>query len=58
MPAEIRDFELMGGADIAWSWREYQETPLYVRRFCWDLMVIKRRCLAERANRGKPGGPS
>jgi hypothetical protein len=23
---------------MRWSWRELQETPEYVRRFCWDLM--------------------
>lgn len=45
----------MGGADIAWSWRDMQETPAYVRRFCLDLLAIKRRVIrekSEQANRG------
>lgn len=46
----------MGGENIRFSWREMQETPAYVVRFCWDLLNIKRRCIAERANRGRPGG--
>jgi len=41
----------MGGESLAWSWREMQETPAYVQRFCWDLLMIKRRCMAERAER-------
>jgi hypothetical protein len=23
---------------MGWSWTELQGTPLYVRRYCWDLM--------------------
>jgi hypothetical protein len=45
----------MGGIDLAWSWRELQETPVYVKRFCLDLLAIKRRVIkekTERANRG------
>ena len=45
----------MGGENVALSWRDLQETPAYVRRFCLDLIGIKRRCAAERANR-RPGG--
>ena len=56
MPAEVRDFELMGGAEIAWSWRDLQETPMYVQRFAWDLMNIKRRCAAERQERANRNG--
>jgi len=41
----------MGGTEIAWSWREMEETPAYVQRFCWDLLNIKRRCTAERQER-------
>lgn len=51
MPEELRDFELMGAENIAWSWRELQETPAYVERFTWDLLSIKRRCMAERQER-------
>lgn len=49
----------MGGTEIAWSWRELQETPAYVERFCWDLRSIKLRCMAERqerASRQRGGG--
>jgi hypothetical protein len=41
----------MGGENIAFTWRDLNETPVYVIRFCWDLLNIKRRCIAERANR-------
>ena len=53
VPEEIVDFELMGGENIALGWRELNEIPPYVRRFCIDLLNIKRRCIAERANRGQ-----
>ncbi len=46
----------MGGEDVRFTWRELQETPWYVIRFCWDLRTIKRRCTAERASREKPPG--
>ena len=46
----------MGGENIAFSWRELQETPLYVQRFCLDLLSIKRRNMNERASRPNPGG--
>jgi hypothetical protein len=52
----VADFELMGGENIALGWRDLQELPVYVRRFVWDLLNIKRRCMAERANRPSPGG--
>jgi hypothetical protein len=29
----------MQGMD--WSWPELEATPMYVRRFCWDLHQIK-----------------
>jgi hypothetical protein len=41
----------MGGVDLAWSWAELQGTPVYVRRFCWDLKQIKQRCINQRAER-------
>jgi hypothetical protein len=43
----------MGGLRIAWSWSELQETPVYVRRFCWDLKQIKQRCINQRTERGR-----
>lgn len=27
---------------MGWSWPELQATPVYVRRFCWDLLNIRR----------------
>lgn len=47
---------MMGGENLAWSWREMEETPPYVRRFCWDLLNIKRRCMAEKSRPPGPGG--
>jgi hypothetical protein len=46
----------MGGTELAWSWRDMQETPAYVQRFAWDLMAIKRRCIAERQERASHSG--
>jgi hypothetical protein len=42
IPREISDFELMLPDGMGWSWQELQETPLYVQRFCWDLLQIRR----------------
>lgn len=52
----MQDFELMGGENLSFSWRELEETPSYVIRFCWDLRNIKRRCVAERAERERGAG--
>lgn len=27
---------------MQWSWRDLEETPPYVRRFCWDLLMARR----------------
>jgi hypothetical protein len=48
----------MGSDQIAWSWRDLQETPAYVQRFAWDLLNIKRRCIAERQERASRQGGS
>lgn len=37
--------------EMGWTFRELQETPVYVRRFCTDCMVIRRQAEARRANR-------
>jgi hypothetical protein len=42
IPNEVLDFELMRPAGMNWSWTELQATPIYVRRFCWDLLNIRR----------------
>jgi hypothetical protein len=46
----------MGGADLAWSWRELQDTPVYVTRFCIDLLAIKRRVMREKSEQANRGG--
>jgi len=54
-PQELEDFELM--REMHWTWRDLQECPAYVRRFCWDLTLARRdaeRAAHEKAQR-KPG---
>jgi len=57
-PEELVDFEVM--REMGWSWRELQEdTPLYVRRYVWDFLLIRRQAehdAQERANRRSAGG--
>lgn len=38
-PREIVDFVLMEA--MHWTWRELQDTPLYVRRYCWDILQLR-----------------
>jgi len=38
-PQELIDFELM--RFMGWSWPDLEATPLYVRRYCWDLMQAR-----------------
>lgn len=56
MPQELADYELM--REMGWSWADLEATPAYVRRFCTDLMSIRRRCEAQRikeaTSRGAP----
>lgn len=51
---EIADFELMLG--MHWSWHDLtgdtRGTPAYVRRFIFDLLQIRARCLAQRQAEG------
>lgn len=47
----------MGGENVRFSWRELEETPQYVIRFCWDLRNLKRRIAAERAERERAAAP-
>jgi hypothetical protein len=46
----------MGGENLAWSWRELQETPAYVVRFCIDLLAIKRRVMREKSEQANRSG--
>lgn len=34
-PEEWIDYQLM--KHMGWSWNDLQSTPLYVRRYCWDI---------------------
>lgn len=51
-PEELTDFEVM--REMGWTWQELQDTPLYVRRYVWDLILTRRQAehdAQERANR-------
>lgn len=43
---------------MGWSWEDMEHTPPYVKRFCTDLLMIRRRIQAEAAERarGSHGG--
>lgn len=28
--------------EMGWTWHELQDTPLYVRRYVWDLLAARR----------------
>lgn len=34
-------FELM--QEMHWTWRDYEDTPVFVRQFCWDFIMRRRR---------------
>lgn len=53
-PKEFFDFMLM--REFKWSWRQLQETPLYVQMFCWDFLqrvFEKESNDAKAANKGR-----
>lgn len=52
-PQELEDFELM--REMHWTWRDLQETPHYVRRFCWDLHLARLEAQQEADKRHKDG---
>ena len=64
-PSEVIDFMLMEPDGMNWTWEALQNTPTYVRRYCWDLLQIKRRAQQDqiekagrkRANHGAGPGP-
>lgn len=43
-----------------WSWPDLMATPVYVRRYCWDLLQIRRKAvddeLAARRRKKNTGG--
>lgn len=34
-------FELM--REMHWTWADYESTPVFVRQFCWDFIMRRRR---------------
>lgn len=28
--------------EMSWSWQQLQDTPVYVRRYVWDLLCARR----------------
>lgn len=36
--------------EMGWTFAELQETPVYVRGYCQDFMVIRRQAEARRRN--------
>lgn len=46
-------FELM--REMGWNWRDYEDTPLYVRQFCWDFILRRRRVSNSRSEGGSEG---
>ncbi len=56
-PSEVIDFLLMHPDGMGWSWPELDATPIYVKRFCWDLLQIRmaaQKDAIEKAKRKKP----
>lgn len=49
VPQEIVDFEIM--REMHWSWKQLQETPVYVRRFTWDCIQARREAEQEAERR-------
>lgn len=52
-PDEFIDFELM--FEFHWSFHELSETPLYVKRFTWDLLQVRRQAEADQRRRDSSG---
>lgn len=45
--------------EMGWSWAQLEETPVYVRRFCWDFLVAQRRNASQHRQEppdDEPGG--
>lgn len=38
---------------MGWSWAQLQETPEYVRAFCWDFLRRQRAAALERSQRAE-----
>lgn len=50
-PQEVVDFELM--REMRWSWRDLQECPAYVKRFCWDFIQLRRQAEKDAIDRAR-----
>lgn len=37
--------------EMGWSFDQLQSTPMYVRRYCWDLMIARREAEHEATER-------
>ena len=40
---------------MGWTWRDLQDTPIYVRRYTWDLLCARRDAEAEANKRAAKG---
>jgi hypothetical protein len=51
-PEEFIDFLLMHPEDgMGWSWTELEDTPQYVRRYCWDFLQARMKARQKAAER-------
>jgi hypothetical protein len=39
--------------EMGWSWPDLEATPVYVRRFCTDLLWIRRQAEADDAEKAR-----
>lgn len=40
---------------MGWSWQQLQDTPAYVRRYCWDALQAKAAASAAALEEAKRG---
>jgi hypothetical protein len=52
-PPELIDFEVM--REMGWSFAELEDTPVYVRRYVWDLIRVRRQAEADANDRAAGG---
>ena len=38
---------------MRWTWRELQDTPMYVRRFTWDFIQMRRQAEKDAVDRAR-----
>ena len=49
-------FELM--KEMHWTWCDYEATPVFVRQFCWDFIMRRRRVQNREAERQRDADSS